>query len=171
MLSPLILLLSLYLLGRFRSSPFFLQNRIGLKGRSIKLLKFRTLYNSEQSPPIDLQFLRDTGMDEIPQLLNIVAGRMSFIGPRPLLPEYLEYYTDAQFERHNVKPGILGLAQLKGGNALPWRHRLRWDQFYAKNQSNRLDWYIIGGFVWSFGRREDHGIYSEPLIPFVYHES
>lgn len=161
-LLPFIFLLSLYLLGRFKSSPFFLQKRIGLKGRPFKLIKFRTLPDSEQIPPVDLQFLRDTGMDEFPQLLNILAGQMSFIGPRPLLPEYLGYYTEAQFERHNVKPGILGLAQLKGGNALPWRHRLRWDQCYVRNQSNGLDWYIFQASLFRW-RRIDAGLHSSPF--------
>lgn len=98
--------------------------------------------DNEQVTPIGT-FLRKYSLDEIPQLLNVIKGEMSLIGPRPLLPEYLALYTDYQSQRHDILPGITGLAQVKGRNQLSWQHRFRYDVFYVKNQSICLDLYIL----------------------------
>ena len=89
------------------------------------------------------KIIRSLSLDELPQLLNVVFGEMSFIGPRPLLIEYLPRYSNFQKERHSVKSGISGLAQIKGRNNLSWKNRFRYDVFYARNISLKLDLYII----------------------------
>ena len=97
---------------------------------------------NEQVTPIGA-ILRKFSLDEIPQLLNVIKGEMSLIGPRPLLTAYLNLYSDYQVQRQNILPGITGLAQIKGRNQLSWQHRFRYDVFYVKNQSIWLDLYIL----------------------------
>ena len=100
------------------------------------------LSDNERTTKIGL-FIRKTGLDEIPQLLNILRGEMSFIGPRPLLPEYLPLYDSFSRKRHLIKPGITGLAQVNGGNSLAWKKRFEFDIFYINNYSFILDLKII----------------------------
>lgn len=162
---PLLLLLMLYLGIRLKQSPFFIQERCGLKGKPFKILKLRTLANGviwdegNYELPFDLQFIRDSGLDELPQLLNIIFGQMSFIGPRPLLMDYLKLYDARQIIRHEVKPGITGLAQIKGGNALTWKQRLEWDRIYVLKQSPQLNCFILKQTLLQL-RRKDAGIKS-----------
>jgi undecaprenyl phosphate N,N'-diacetylbacillosamine 1-phosphate transferase len=101
------------------------------------------------------QTVRNLSLDELPQLLNVLKGDISFIGPRPLLIEYLPRYSDFQKQRHSVKSGISGLAQIKGRNNLSWKNRFRYDVFYAKNISLKLDLYIILLTVWKVLKRAD----------------
>ncbi len=164
-LSPLFLIIGIYLSFRFWAFPIFTQSRIGKDQCSFTIFKFRTLPVSwsEKSSIVlsrDLKFLRDSGVDELPQLLNILGGKMSFVGPRPLLPEYLRHFSPKQLERHNLKPGITGLAQVKGGNLLSWRDRLRWDIMYVRKCNWVLDFKIL---VWTIlsPARKDQGIFSE----------
>ena len=89
------------------------------------------------------EIIRKLSLDEIPQLLNVLKGEMSFVGPRPLLPEYLELYTDFQKRRHEVKPGITGWAQINGRNAISWQQKFEFDVWYINNQSFLLDLRII----------------------------
>ncbi len=88
-------------------------------------------------------FVRKTSLDELPQLINVLKGDMSFVGPRPLLPEYLPLYNDRQRKRHNVKPGITGWAQVNGRNAISWEQKFEYDVWYVKNQSFALDFKIL----------------------------
>ena len=140
--SPLfILLLAIHLLGY---KIFFLQKRIGFNNQVFIIFKTLTIFPGQH--PIKNQigkFLRKSSLDELPQLLNILKGEMSFIGPRPLLPEYLRYYSPTQIKRHTVKPGITGLAQVIGLNDISWDSKFRLDNLYQTKQSFALDMYIL----------------------------
>jgi lipopolysaccharide/colanic/teichoic acid biosynthesis glycosyltransferase len=125
--------------------PFFVQNRIGKNEASFMFYKFRSMKKDgdEASIPSWGRFMRKSSLDELPQLLNILRGEMSFVGPRPLLPEYLKHYSKEQAQRHLVKPGITGLAQVKGRNTLSWKNSLELDTYYSNNQSFALDFSIL----------------------------
>jgi lipopolysaccharide/colanic/teichoic acid biosynthesis glycosyltransferase len=128
---------------------FFHQERPGLGGKSFSLLKFRTMTDErdqqgellpdEERLPRFGRILRSTSLDELPELWNVLRGDMSLVGPRPLLPEYLELYTPEQFRRHEVKPGMTGLAQVSGRNALNWEERFELDVQYVDELSLSLD--------------------------------
>lgn len=156
---PLFLIFSLLILFSQRESIFFIQKRIGLYEKPFNIIKFRTMSSGVRQKevlritPIG-KILRATHLDELPQLINIIKGDLSLIGPRPLLPEYLPYYSKKQSLRHLVKPGILGLSQSKGGNHLLWKHRLIYDSFYALHASGKLDMYIVGQmFRWYINKK------------------
>jgi undecaprenyl phosphate N,N'-diacetylbacillosamine 1-phosphate transferase len=126
---------------------FFLQDRIGKDGKIFTILKFSTMSNgnlpdSQRITKIG-KILRKYSIDEIPQLLNVLKGDMSLIGPRPLLPEYLLLYNQEQKRRHLVKPGITGLAQINGRNKTTWEERFYWDVKYVENISMELDIKIL----------------------------
>ncbi|SHG59647.1 Sugar transferase involved in LPS biosynthesis (colanic, teichoic acid) [Flavobacterium johnsoniae] len=153
LLSPLffIVFISLFFLNQGR--PFFTQLRPGKKEKIFKIIKFRTMNNKTDSNGVLLSdserltsvgsFIRKTSLDEIPQLLNVLKGDMSLIGPRPLLPEYLQLYNDFQKQRHNIRPGITGWAQVNGRNAILWQEKFELDVYYVNNLSVRLDLRII----------------------------
>ena len=152
-LSPVFFILILILFFYNRGKIFFIQTRIGLKNKPFKILKFKTMNEVKDENNLLLSdekrisdfgfFLRKYSLDEFPQLINILLGDMSVIGPRPLLPEYLSYYNQAQLQRHNVLPGITGLAQINGRNNLSWEERFYWDVKYAKEISFKLDITIL----------------------------
>lgn len=132
---------------------FFVQARPGLQGRPFKMVKFRTmtdccgpdglpLSDSKRLTPFGC-WLRATSLDELPELLNVLMGHMSLVGPRPLLMEYLPLYSPEQARRHEVRPGITGWAQVNGRNALSWDDKFRLDIWYADHQSLWLDIKII----------------------------
>ena len=131
----------------------FTQPRPGFKGKIFKIYKFRTMTNEKDEFGNLLpdnkrlkgvgKIIRSLSLDELPQLFNVLKGDMSFIGPRPLLVEYLELYNEEQKKRHDVLPGITGLAQVKGRNAISWRRKFKYDVFYVKHLSFRLDLYIL----------------------------
>jgi lipopolysaccharide/colanic/teichoic acid biosynthesis glycosyltransferase len=128
----------------FGGNPFFVQKRVGKNNKVFSLIKFRSLKIAHtEAFSTYSKFLRTTHLDELPQLINILLNQMSIIGPRPLPPDYLPYYTQNEHKRHLVKPGIVGLSQLKGGNSLSWTNRLRYDSFYASKVSLSLDLYIL----------------------------
>lgn len=131
----------------------FAQRRPGLHGKIFTIYKFRTM-TDEKDPQGNLlpdserlkgigRFIRSHSLDELPQLLNVLKGEMSFIGPRPLLPEYLPLYTPQQARRHDVKPGITGWAQINGRNAISWEEKFRYDVEYVDNISFALDFKIF----------------------------
>lgn len=150
---PLMACISLVLYIHFDGKVFFIQKRIGFQERDFFILKFRTMHDSTdkdgQLLPDEKRttklgmLLRNSGLDELPQLLNILKGEMSFVGPRPLLPEYLPLYDSSARKRHYVKPGITGLAQINGGNGLEWKKRFELDIFYAENITFFLDLSIM----------------------------
>ena len=120
----------------------FTQIRIGIHDKPFVLYKFQTICENGQIARWG-RLLRHTSLDEIPQLVNIVKGDMNFIGPRPLLPEYLPLYNQNQLQRHLVKPGITGWAQVQGRNTLSWKQQFDLDLYYVNNQSLKLDLYIL----------------------------
>lgn len=135
------------------SPVFFIQTRPGYKEKPFNLLKFRTMNNECDSKGNLLpsaqritklgRFLRKTSLDELPQMFNVLKGDLSLVGPRPLLTEYLNEYSEEQRRRHDVKPGITGWAQLNGRNALSWEERFKMDIWYVDNRSMWLDIKII----------------------------
>lgn len=149
-----IFLLTIILIFLFMGKPiFFIQPRLGKNKKVFKIIKFRTLDNISKSQ-IEYEnddkrvtklgsFLRKTSLDELPNLYNIIKGDMSFIGPRPLLVRYKDGFNPYFDLRHTVKPGITGFAQIKGRTNISWRNRFRYDVFYSKNISLRLDFYIF----------------------------
>lgn len=134
----LILLLSIANRGRV----FFLQSRIGKKDKVFTLFKFRTI-DERGSSTVFGTWIRKLSIDELPQLLNVLKGEMSLVGPRPLLVEYLEYYDEKEKSRHDVLPGITGWAQVNGRNLLDWKSRMEHDIYYVKNASFLLDLKIL----------------------------
>lgn len=132
---------------------FFSQERPGLGGKIFKIYKFRTMSNDKDANgellPDEMRLkgvgktIRRLSLDELPQLLNVLKGEMSFVGPRPLLPEYLPLYNARQATRHDVLPGITGLAQVMGRNAISWGEKLEWDAKYVENISFKLDMQIL----------------------------
>ena len=142
----------------------FGQWRPGLRGEPFRMIKFRTMreaYDDQGRPLPDEQrmtrfgnFLRATSLDELPELWNVLKGEMSLVGPRPLLTEYLPLYSAEQARRHEVKPGITGLAQISGRNNLSWEERFRLDVWYVDHRSVRLDLVILARTVLKVFRRE-----------------
>ncbi|MER2007507.1 MAG: sugar transferase [Psychrobacillus sp.] len=152
-LSPLLLVVAVLVKNKLGSPILFKQNRPGLNEKIFTMYKFRTMteqrdeYGELLPDHIRLtrfgKFLRSTSIDELPELLNILKGDMSFIGPRPLLVEYLKYYNDEQRKRHNVRPGLSGLAQVNGRNSLSWEEKFELDVKYVNNISFIEDVKII----------------------------
>ncbi len=150
---PLQIVIALILLFGNRGNVFYRQQRPGLHGRLFTLYKFATMRDtldeSGQTQPGQEKastfgkWLRATSLNELPQLVNVLKGELSLVGPRPLLPEYLPLYSPEQMKRHLVKPGITGLAQINGRNALPWPQRFTYDIEYVNNISLRLDLKIL----------------------------
>lgn len=152
-LLPVMLLISI-LIWLYDGSPlFFKQLRPGLHGRPFMLVKFRTMLNQNDKSGDLLndderltglgKILRKTSLDELPELVNVITGQMSLVGPRPLLMEYLELYSEEQMRRHTIKPGITGWAQVNGRNAISWEEKFRLDCWYVDNQSLLLDIKIL----------------------------
>tara|TARA_B100000989_G_C19525002_1_gene466291 strand:+ start:771 stop:1397 length:627 start_codon:yes stop_codon:yes gene_type:complete len=150
--SPLLLLIYSIILWQMGRPVFFLQARPGYKSKRFKIIKFRTMTNlnnyQNEIPDKDRltkfgKFLRSSSLDELPELINILKGEMSFVGPRPLLNEYLDLYTPEQLKRHDVKPGFTGYAQINGRNLLSWEEKFEYDLLYVNNQNFLLDLKII----------------------------
>ena len=142
-LSPLLVALTLVGAVKMKGNPFFTQPRPGLNEKIFKLVKFRTMTNEKDANgnllPDDVRlnaygkFLRSTSLDELPELFNILKGDMAVIGPRPLLVEYLPRYNSEQKHRHDVRPGLSGLAQVNGRNAITWEQKFKYDVEYVNN--------------------------------------
>lgn len=168
-LSPLLLILTIVGAIQMGGNPFFTQERPGKDEKIFKLIKFRTMNNKKDengqllSDEIRLtkygKWLRSTSLDELPELLNIVKGDMSFIGPRPLLVRYLERYNAVQRRRHEVRPGLTGYAQANGRNAITWEDKFRYDVEYVERVTFHGDFKIILKTIESVLKHE--GISSE----------
>lgn len=164
-LSPIIILTTLGLLIANRGRVFFLQPRPGLNSQTFKIIKFKTMRdafdNEGKLLPDEVrltrvgQFVRSASLDELLQLVNVLKGDMSLIGPRPLLVQYLPRYTREQARRHEVKPGITGWAQVNGRNAISWKDKFRLDVEYVNNQSFLLDVKILWLTLLNVLRRKD----------------
>lgn len=149
LLSPIFFIVLILLMINNRGKLFFFQKRPGKNEIIFEVIKFKTmndnkgadgklLSDAERLTKLGL-FLRTTSLDEIPQLINVLKGDMSLIGPRPLLPEYLSLYNEVQKKRHMVKPGITGWAQVNGRNAISWKNKFEYDVWYVDNVSFLLD--------------------------------
>lgn len=164
-LSPIIVLLIFIGAVAVKGNPFFTQDRPGRNEKIFKLIKFRTMTNERDTNgeflPDDIRlipygrFLRKTSLDELPELINIWKGDMAIVGPRPLLTRYLPFYTETERKRHTVRPGLTGLAQISGRNALAWDSRLALDVKYAEHITFLGDVKIILMTVVKVIRRED----------------
>ena len=168
-LSPILLILTIVGMVKMKGNPFFTQDRPGKDEKIFKLIKFRTMTNEKDENGKLLpdekrlipygQFLRSTSLDELPELFNIFLGQMAIIGPRPLLPLYLPWYTDVQSHRHDVRPGLTGYAQSHGRNAVNWDDRFELDIWYVNHISFKTDIKIIIDTIKAVVKRE--GISSE----------
>lgn len=148
-LSPVLLVCIMLIKCKLGSPVFFKQRRIGKNNKEFEMIKFRTMKNSvdrdgnllpdEERMTKLGSMLRSLSLDELPELINILKGEMSFIGPRPLLVEYLPLYNDKQIKRHNVTPGLTGWAQINGRNSLSWCEKFKLDVWYVENWSLYLD--------------------------------
>lgn len=144
---PLLLIASFAVKIKLGSPILFRQQRAGKGGKVFTILKLRTMVDGdgedeERITPLG-RFLRKTSLDELPQMINVLRGEMSIVGPRPLLEEYLPHYSKEQFRRHEVKPGITGWAQINGRNAITWEERFKLDIWYVDNASIWLDLKIV----------------------------
>ena len=153
LLSPVTILIALSVYVKLGKPIFFIQQRPGLKCKPFNIYKFRTMTNPSSDGLIHQNenermtkfgwLLRSSSLDEIPQLWNIITGDMSFIGPRPLLMQYLPLYNEEQMRRHNVRPGITGWAQVNGRNNMSWQTKFNFDIWYVDNKSLLLDIKIL----------------------------
>ncbi|MFL0684092.1 MAG: sugar transferase [Algoriphagus aquaeductus] len=157
--SPVFVSLFLILTVYYKGSPFFFQFRPGKDGRVFRIIKFKTMSDQTDAngnPLPDEQrltgfgkLIRNTSLDELPQLLNVIKGDMSLVGPRPLLVEYLSLYNAEQAQRHQVKPGVTGWAQINGRNAISWPEKFKLDLWYVKHVSFFLDVKILFQTLWN----------------------
>ena len=164
-LSPLLLVLIVLGTVFMKGNPFFVQKRPGKNEKIISLLKFRTMTNEKDEEgkllPDEIRlvsygkFLRSTSLDELPSLINILIGDLSIIGPRPLLVEYLPWYTEAENHRHDVRPGLTGWAQVNGRNNVSWDRRFELDVEYVNNISFRFDLKIFLMTIQKVFKRSD----------------
>jgi sugar transferase EpsL len=163
-LSPIFLVVALIIKINLKGPILFIQARPGYKGKIFNILKFRTMrspHHGEDPLASDANrlmplgsFLRALSLDELPELLNVLKGDMSMVGPRPLLPQYLSRYTAVQARRHEVRPGITGWAQINGRNSISWNDRFEMDVWYVNNRSFWLDMKILLMTVYKVFRRE-----------------
>jgi lipopolysaccharide/colanic/teichoic acid biosynthesis glycosyltransferase len=162
--SPFILFVAIAIYPRMGRPIFFAQRRPGKKGKIFLLYKFRTMTNDRDDdgdllPDLERiteigKFVRQTSLDELPQLWNVLKGDMSLIGPRPLLVEYLERYNSEQARRHDVLPGITGWAQINGRNSISWTEKFKLDVWYVDNWSLWLDIKILFLTIWKVLKRD-----------------
>ena len=164
-LSPVLAVLTAAGAAAMRGNPFFTQERPGRDEKIFRLIKFRTMSNAK-GPDGKLlpdakrlngygRFLRATSLDELPELFNILRGQMALVGPRPLLIQYLPYYTEEEKHRHDVRPGLTGLAQVRGRNRIGWDERLRYDVEYVRHITFAGDIKILTETIRKVFTRED----------------
>lgn len=152
-LSPIFISLVIILFIVNNGKPFFYQARTGKNGKTFTIIKLKTMTDKRDSsnnlmPALERvtrigSFCRKFSLDELPQLINVLKGEMSLVGPRPLLPDYLQYYNERQHRRHEVLPGITGWAQVNGRNTISWEQKFEYDVYYVEHQSFALDFKII----------------------------
>jgi sugar transferase EpsL len=175
LLFPLLALIVVWIRASMGDPVFFRQTRAGYRARAFTIFKFRTMidaYDPEGRPLPDKtritwigRLLRKTSLDELPQLVNVLSGDMSLVGPRPLKIEYLKLYTSHQARRHEVKPGITGLAQIKGRNTLSWDERFALDVWYVDHLSLTLDLRILLQTFVSLLRRDSVSAEGDLDVP------
>lgn len=174
-LSPLLCMLAVIGAFEMKGNPFFTQERPGKDEKIFKLVKFRTMTNAKDKdgnllPDADRltrygKFLRNTSLDELPELFNILKGDMSVIGPRPLLVQYLPYYNEEERHRHDVRPGLTGWAQVNGRNNITWEEKFAWDVKYVNEMNLILDIKILFQTVFNVLKRDDVVVDSYEVEP------
>lgn len=174
-LSPLLGILTVIGAFEMKGNPFFTQERPGKDEKIFKLVKFRTMTNAKDKDGNLLsdaerltkygKFLRNTSLDELPELFNILKGDMSVIGPRPLLVQYLPYYTEEERHRHDVRPGLTGWAQVNGRNNITWEEKFAWDVKYVNEMNLILDIKILFQTVFNVLKRDDVVVDSYEVEP------
>lgn len=175
-LSPLMLIIYLSVIINLRDSAFFIQERVGKDNKTFKMIKFKTMKDSRDKNGNLLDdndrvtklgsFLRSFSLDELPELINIIKGDMSLIGPRALLVQYLECYNEEQIRRHEVLPGLTGWAQINGRNSITWSEKFKLDVWYVDNWSLFLDIKIFFLTFWKVIKRE--GINQSETVTMEY---
>lgn len=170
-LSPVLLVLTVVGAFQMGGNPFFTQIRPGKDEKLFRLVKFRSMSNKKDKNgnllPDDQRltkygrFIRSTSLDELPELWNILKGDMSIVGPRPLLPEYLPYYYEEERHRHDVRPGLTGLAQINGRNMLSWEDRFAYDVRYVRNITFKKDVEIIWKTIFKVIQKSDIALGEE----------
>jgi undecaprenyl phosphate N,N'-diacetylbacillosamine 1-phosphate transferase len=180
-ISPILLVVTIWLhFANKGSGAFFFQERPGKDGKIFKVVKYKTMTderddNGELLPDADRltkvgRFVRSTSIDELPQLFNVLKGDMALIGPRPLLVQYLPYYTEREQLRHTVRPGISGWAQVHGRNTAKWDERLEMDAYYAEHVSLWLDLKVIAITIKNVLMRKDISVDSNAVEPYLDEE-
>ncbi|NLJ80289.1 MAG: sugar transferase [Firmicutes bacterium] len=174
-LSPVLLVIAILVRIKLGSPVIFKQQRPGLNEKIFTIYKFRTMTNERDEKGTLLpikdrltrfgRFLRSTSLDELPELWNILKGDMSFVGPRPLSVNYLPYYTDRERRRHEVVPGLTGLAQINGRNTLPWEERFEFDVYYVENISFAMDLNIMFKTIIKVLKRSDVSDFEDGTTP------
>ena len=174
-LSPILGILTVIGAFEMKGNPFFTQERPGKGEKIFKLVKFRTMTNAKDENGELLsdaerltkygKFLRNTSLDELPELFNILKGDMSVIGPRPLLVQYLPYYTEEERHRHDVRPGLTGWAQVNGRNNITWEEKFAWDVKYVNEMNLILDIKILFQTVFNVLKRDDVVVDSYEVEP------
>lgn len=180
-ISPVLLVVTIWLhFANKGAGAFFFQERPGRDGKIFKVVKYKTmtdekdengnlLPDSERLTKVG-RFVRSTSIDELPQLFNVLKGDMALIGPRPLLVQYLPYYTEREQLRHTVRPGISGWAQVHGRNTAKWDDRLELDAYYAEHVSLMLDLKVIAITVKNVIMRKDISVDSNAVEPYLDEE-
>ena len=172
--APIMITVGMMIRLQMGTPVIFRQIRAGMNGKPFILYKFRTMLNTEQKGVLLSdekritkigRLLRNTSLDELPEIVNILKGDMSFVGPRPLLMQYLERYSSEQARRHEVKPGLTGWAQINGRNGIDWDQKLKLDVWYVDHQSLRLDIKIIGLTICKVIRRDGIGHEDMATMP------
>jgi lipopolysaccharide/colanic/teichoic acid biosynthesis glycosyltransferase len=174
-LSPLLVVLALLVRARLGSPVLFVQVRTGLDGRLFAIYKFRTMTDERDPSGVLLpderrmtpfgHLLRSSSLDELPELLNVCKGQMSLVGPRPLLPEYLDRYSERQRRRHDVRPGITGWCQVNGRNSLSWEEKFELDLWYVDHLSLALDVRIMAATLRAVLTRKGINAVGEVAMP------
>ena len=177
MLSPIIILAIILLAIANNGKPFFIQKRPGKNEKIFNIIKFKTMTDKTDSNGILLpdsdritiigKIVRKTSIDEIPQLFNVLKGDMSIIGPRPLLPQYLPDYTEEESRRHEVRPGITGLAQVNGRNYLDWNPKLKFDVDYVNTVSLKVDFNIFIKTIYKVLASKDIAVDATKAQPYL----
>lgn len=165
LLFPILIIIAILIRIKLGSPIFFLQERVGKDNKVFKIIKFRTMRDirdkngnllaDEERMTSFGKTMRSLSIDELPELINILRGDMSIVGPRPLLVQYLSLYNDEQIKRHNTLPGLTGWAQINGRNNLSWNEKFDLDLWYVKNRSFKLDLKIIFLTIYKVIKRED----------------
>ncbi len=173
---PVLVIVAWLVRWRLGSPILFCQDRPGKDGKLFRLMKFRTMTDARGLDGVLLpdadrltpfgKWLRASSLDELPELLNILKGEMSLVGPRPLLPQYLPLYTAEQARRHEVRPGITGWAQVHGRNTVDWPKRFAMDVWYVDHRSLWLDVRILWKTVWKVLRRDGISAEGEATMPY-----